>query len=85
MENFMRLKNFIVKTVERIVDPKQTTKITRDLFDVRNFLKKIPKGKKYLKFINDEFEVLKKTPKYKIEGDNISSSNSILKEIEVFM
>jgi len=55
MENYMRLKNFIVKTFERIADPIKTDKINVNLFGVRSLLSKIPNSKGYLKILKDEF------------------------------
>ena len=69
MENYMKLKIFIVKTFERIVDPYKTVKITRDLFNVKNLLSKIPNSKSYLEILSDEFKLLKNTWKYKISDD----------------
>jgi len=69
MEHYMRLKNFVVKTFDRIADPYQTSKISPDLFEVKNFFSKIPNGKSYLKILKDGFEGLKNTWKYNISGD----------------
>jgi len=66
----MRLKRVIVKTFDRIVDPYKTVKITRDLFNVKNLLSKIPNSKSYLEILSDEFKLLKNSWKYKISDDN---------------
>ena len=91
MESYMKLKNFIVKTLEKIADSYQTGKINRNLFVVRNLLSKIPNGKGYLKILKDEFEQLKNTDKYKISNNNNSDTKPTDKDrdmekyIEVFM
>jgi len=69
MENYMRLTYFVIKTFDRIVDPYQTDKISRNLFEVKNFLCKIPNSKSYLKILKDGFQVLKNTWKYNISAD----------------
>ena len=74
MENYMRLKNFIVKTFERIADPIKTDKINVNLFGVRSLLSKIPNSKGYLKILKDEFELLKNTDKYSISNNTKSGS-----------
>ena len=74
----MRLKTFIVKTFEGIIDPLKTTKITRDLFDVKHLLSKI--SKRYLKYLNADFKKLKESCKYNIRDDDHSQSNSPLND-----
>ena len=60
----------MVKTFERVVDPLQTTKIDKELFDVKYLLNKIPKNRSYLEIVCKGFKQLKNTWKYSIKDEN---------------
>jgi len=65
MANLIQLRNFIIQSVEKIIDPKNEL-IFIELFVIKEFLSKIPDHPEYLQFIKDGFEALKNSSKYNI-------------------
>jgi len=68
MENLIQLRNFIIQSVEKIIDP-QSEIVFIELFVIKQFLSRIPNHPEYLQFIKDGFEALKNSSKYNIVAE----------------
>ena len=59
VENLVKLRELMVKTVDRIVDPNNSDPIIRELFLIKHLFSKIPDDRASLKFLQHGLMLLK--------------------------
>ena len=64
----MRLRDLLVKTVDRIVDPSKNEPIMRELFQIKHLFCQIPADNACLRFIQEGLFDLKNTDRYAIKS-----------------